>query len=137
LYRTPAGQAEFIICNHTIEEGFLDDKSGGFQLERSRLRNSEVLSRLCLILAIATIYLVSTGVSLVTLGLRALVDAHWFRELSYFKLGWRWLKHAITNQKALLRFAYLDPFPDPQPPISSWPQFSRPSLTLYSINSSL
>ena len=32
-----------------IEEGFLDDKSNGFQLESSRIRSAQMLSRLCLV----------------------------------------------------------------------------------------
>jgi hypothetical protein len=38
-----------------IEENFLDDKSNGFQLEDSGLRNAVPLSRLCLVSAVATL----------------------------------------------------------------------------------
>ena len=37
-----------------IEEGFLDDKSGGFQLESSQIRSAQALERLCFVLAVAT-----------------------------------------------------------------------------------
>ena len=37
-----------------IEENFLDDKSNGFELESSMIRSAPSLSRLCLVLAIAT-----------------------------------------------------------------------------------
>ena len=37
-----------------IEENFLDDKSAGFNLEDSQLKDSMALSRLCLILAVTT-----------------------------------------------------------------------------------
>ena len=40
-----------------IEENFLDDKSNGFQLESSLVRDAEALTRLCLVLAIATLSL--------------------------------------------------------------------------------
>jgi hypothetical protein len=40
-----------------IEENFLDDKSNGFQLESSLIRCAQALSRLCLVVAIATLYL--------------------------------------------------------------------------------
>src|SRR3990172_5556017 len=42
-----------------IEENFLDDKSNGFQLEASLIRSVNALERLCCVLAITTIYLVS------------------------------------------------------------------------------
>ena len=41
-----------------IEENFLDDKSGGFQLESSLFRSADAISRLCLVLALATLFLV-------------------------------------------------------------------------------
>lgn len=37
-----------------IEEEFLDEKSNGFQLEQSLIRSSIALSRLCLVMAVAT-----------------------------------------------------------------------------------
>jgi hypothetical protein len=57
-----------------IEENFLDDKSAGFQLESSQIEDAMALSRLCLILATATLYLVSTGTAVVEMGKRHLVD---------------------------------------------------------------
>ncbi len=42
-----------------IEENFLDDKSGGFQLESSRLRSRDAIARLALLLATATLYLLT------------------------------------------------------------------------------
>ncbi len=67
-----------------LEESFLDDKSAGFQLESGEIRTADALTRLGLILATATLYLVSTGIVVVSLGLRHLVDTHWQRGLSYF-----------------------------------------------------
>ncbi len=37
----------------------LDDKSNGFQLEASRMRPVQALERLCFVLAVVTLYLVS------------------------------------------------------------------------------
>lgn len=102
-----------------IEENFLDDKSAGFQLEASELRNAQVLERLCLILATATLYLVATGTAIQAMNLRLLVDPHWQRGLSYFQLGWRWLLFALTNQRPLLAFLWFDPEPDPEPVFAS------------------
>lgn len=44
-----------------IEEEFLDEKSNGFQLEQSLVRSPIALSRLCLVLAIATLFLTVQG----------------------------------------------------------------------------
>lgn len=116
-----------------IEENFLDDKSGGFQLEESEIRDAEAISRLCLILATATLYLVSTGTAIVTLGYRRLVDTHWKRGLSYFQIGWRWIDYALNNARNLLRFLWLDPGPDPDPPSASKSQDAEPRITVYCI----
>ncbi len=45
-----------------IEENILDDKSGGFQVQSSQIDNTEALNRLMMVLAAATLYLVSQGV---------------------------------------------------------------------------
>ena len=73
-----------------IEENFLDDKSAGFQIESSEIRDPGALSRLGLILATATLYLISIGTVVAQQGLRRLVDTHWNRGLSYFQIGWRY-----------------------------------------------
>lgn len=116
-----------------IEENFLDDKSAGFNLEDSLLHDSMAISRLCLILAVATIYLVSTGAAVIVSGLRPVVDTHWRRGLSYLQIGWRWCKYAVANRKWLHSFLWLPPFPDPEPAIASWKQFYRPTFELHSV----
>lgn len=116
-----------------IEENFLDDKSGGFQLESSLIRNAQALARLCLILAAATLYVVGTGSGVVALGLRRLVDSHWKRGLSYFKIGWRWIEYALTNHRYLLRFAWLDPGPDPDRVSASKKQDAQPGVIIYAL----
>lgn len=146
--QTPNGHEEWAIVSdeptdlHTfdefglrfdIEEGFLDDKSAGFQLESSEIRSSDALARLALILATTTLYLVSTGVAIVAMGHRCLVDAHWQRGLSYFHIGWRWVEHALTHGKRLLSFLWLDPGPDPLPVFASKSQAAKPIAALYSL----
>lgn len=66
-----------------IEENFLDDKSKGFQLESSLIRSPKALERLCFVLAMSTLYLVSQGTAVVQQGKRRFVDPHWFRSDSY------------------------------------------------------
>lgn len=102
-----------------IEENFLDDKSAGFQLESSRIRDAGALARLCFVLATATLYLVSTGTATVITGRRSLVDPHWFRGLSYMQIGWRWLQRALAFGEQLLSFIWLQPGPDPAPALAS------------------
>jgi len=45
-----------------IEENILDDKSNGFKIESSQIDNAEALTRLIMVLAAATLYLISQGV---------------------------------------------------------------------------
>jgi hypothetical protein len=116
-----------------IEENFLDDKSAGFQLEASEIRDAQALSRLGLILATATLYLVSSGVAVVAMGKRCLVDPHWNRGLSYFQIGWRWIEHALTHGKRLLPFFWFEPGPDPEPVYASKRQAVKPIAILSSL----
>jgi hypothetical protein len=116
-----------------IEENFLDDKSNGFQLQSTEIRDEQALSRLSLILATATLYLVCSGVAVVSLGYRQLVDPHWQRGLSYFQIGWRWIHYALYHGKRLLTFLWLDPEPDPEFVIASKKQASLPIAILYSL----
>jgi hypothetical protein len=59
-----------------VEEALLDEKSNGFGLEDSRLQGAAVLTRLCLVLAVATLYLVVRGSELVRQGRCRELDAH-------------------------------------------------------------
>ena len=117
-----------------LEENFLDDKSAGFQLESGEIRDADALARLGLILATATLYLVSTGTAVVALGLRHAVDTHWQRGLSYFQIGWRWIRHALSHSEYLLPFFWLEPGPDPYPAIASKSQAARPIAMIFEQN---
>ena len=108
-----------------IEENFLDDKSNGFQLESSLIRSAPALSHLCLILATATLYLVSQGTEVVRQGQRRRVDAHWFRGQSYLKIGWNWLHLALTRGYAIITHMYLSSALDPEPAMASKSQYQR------------
>lgn len=118
-----------------IEENFLDDKSAGFDLESSQIADSEALSRLCLILATATLYLVSIGTAVVDRGERHFVDTHWRRGLSYFQIGWRWIKRTLSFGGFLLPYLWLNSQADPEPAIASWKQCFEPDLRLSCIKS--
>ncbi len=98
-----------------IEESFLDDKSGGFQLEASLFCSADALSRLTLALAATTLFLVCQGVEVVASGKRRLVDAHWFRGNSYLKIGWKWVLRAAIAKYEIISQLRLPPVPDPEP----------------------
>ena len=82
----------------TLRKVFVLDKSNGFELESSEIRNAPALSRLCLVLALATLYLTAQGTEVVAQGKRRWVDPHWFRGSSYLKIGWNWVKTARSSR---------------------------------------
>jgi len=108
-----------------IEENFLEDKSNGFQLESSLIRSAEALTRLCFVLALATLDLVAQGVAVVQQGKRRWVDPHWFRGSSYLKIGWNWIRTALAKGYALLTQLRLPGGPDPEPAKASNPQAAK------------
>lgn len=57
-----------------IEEEILDEKSNGFQLERSQIRSVPALSRLCFVMAVATLFLSVQGQQVVSDGKRRWVE---------------------------------------------------------------
>lgn len=109
-----------------LEENFLDDKSNGFQVEASRLDDAVALERLFLVLAVATLHFTSVGVGVVQRKLRRWVDPHWDRGMSYFKIGWHWLRQQFRRNWPVLCPFWLDPAPDPQPAMASRRQAAHP-----------
>ena len=59
------------------------------------------------------------------MNLRAFVDTHWQRGISYFQLGWRWIHFALAQAERLLFFIWLEPGPDPEPVFASRKQANR------------
>jgi hypothetical protein len=114
-----------------IEENFLDDKSNGFQLESSRIRSAQALTRLCLVLAMATLYLVSQGTEVVQQGRRRLVDPHWFRGQSYLKIGWNWVNLALVRGYDLITRVHLSSAYDPEPAMASKRQYQHDCQTRF------
>ena len=98
-----------------IEQGFLDDKSGLFGLEDSKLRDAQCLSRLILVVSTATLFLVSEGVQAVDQGIRRQLNPHWKRGLSYLKIGLRAIHYALSRGHTVLRHLILYGEPDPKP----------------------
>ncbi len=97
----------------------MDLKSNGFNLEASRLRDKFALSQLCGVIALTMLFLVLQGVQVVASGKRRQVDTHWNRGMSYLKLGWNWIRLAITQQWKIQVYLFLPSLPDPQPAIAS------------------
>lgn len=102
-----------------IEEEILDEKSNGFQLERSEIRDVPALSRLCRVMAVTSLLLSVQGQQVVAAGKRRWVDAHWSRGNSYFCIGWEWLKGCWHQNWTLFPTLALQGGSDPEPAIAS------------------
>lgn len=85
-----------------IEEMFGDMKGHGFDLEKSRLRTSQRLSRLTLVVCILYVWLMTLGEFVLQQALHPEVDRTDRHDLSLFRLGWDWLER---------RLVFDDPFP--------------------------
>jgi hypothetical protein len=109
-----------------IEENSLDDKSHGFQRESSLVRDADALTRLCLVLAVTTLYLVAQGPQVVTTHKRRWVDPHWLRGNSYLRIGWQWVKTALARGWVLFAPLRLSGTPDPDPSRASASQSTPP-----------
>jgi hypothetical protein len=114
-----------------IEENVLDDKSNGLQLASSLIRSAPALTRLCLVLAMTTLYLVSQGVEVVKQGKRRWVDPHWLRGQSYVKIGWNWVKLALSRGLPLSTNLHLSSDCDPEPAMASKRQYQHDCQTRY------
>jgi hypothetical protein len=79
-----------------IEEMFGDLKGHGWDVEKTRLRHPDRLSRLLLALCVLYVWLTLFGVRLVKAGHRAWVDRRDRRDLSYFRIGWDTLERCFT-----------------------------------------
>lgn len=113
-----------------IEEAFLDDQSGGWHLQSSQLRSVCVLSRLCFILALATLYVSAQGLEVVHAGKRRWVDPHWFRGNSYFRIGLEWVRSALFQGWRLIRRVAFFSNSDPEPAMASRSQHQQRSHRL-------
>jgi hypothetical protein len=114
-----------------IEENFLDDKSAGFNLEDSKLHDTVSLERLCVVIATATVYLVSTGQAVIDQGLQKTVDTHWYRGLSILQIGWRWCLRAVAIGGWLLSFSWLPSDAYPEIVMGSWKQFVQQAYDIH------
>ena len=102
-------------CRMQIEAGFKDDKSGGWNWEDSPLTRPYQVERLCLVMAVATLYAVTEGTFLADSGRRQELDPHDARSLSYFQLGCRSFKRLLSQGRRLRLKLRLPSRPDPDP----------------------
>jgi hypothetical protein len=88
----------------SIEQSFRDDKSGGFNMEHTRLQHAERIDHLLLAIAIATLWCHEVGEFVLKQGdaLRCQVDPAHERTLSLFQLGLRWLKRTLATDLLVL-----------------------------------
>ena len=75
-----------------IEPHFKDYQSAGFELLDSRLRGTQALTTLLMLLATAMLIAISAAIQLVASGKRHSLDWHSKRGLSFFQLGLRHLQ---------------------------------------------
>jgi len=97
LQIAPSCQAEFVICDQTIEEMFGDLKKHGFDLESTMLHTFLRLSRLTLAVACLYVWLISVGGRTIRRGWRSQVDRSDRRDLSIFQIGFRFIQRSLTN----------------------------------------
>ena len=83
----------------SIEQSFRGDKSGGFDMEHTRLQHAERIDHLLLATAIATLWCHELGEFVLKHGKpsRSQVDPALIRTLSLFQLGLRWLKRTLAT----------------------------------------
>jgi hypothetical protein len=83
----------------SIEQSFRDDKSGGFDLEHTRLQHAQRIDHLLLAMSIATLWCHELGEFVLKQGesTRCLIDPAHERTLSLFQLGLRWLKRFLAT----------------------------------------
>jgi hypothetical protein len=85
-------------CKRTgCEQLHRDEKSGGFNWQRSHVKNPTHARRLVLLLALATILSLSMGTRVLKRGLRKMLEATQKRRFSVFQLGVRWL--TLSSQR--------------------------------------
>ena len=88
------------------------------------------LSRLCFILALATLYVTAQGVAVVESGKRRWVDTHWFRGNSYFRIGLDWIHAALIDGWQLVNRVLFSSNTDPETAMASRWQHEKRSFLL-------
>ena len=97
-------------CKRTwCEESHRDEKSGGLNWQRSRVRDPAHAQRLVLLIALANLLCITLGAGAIKRGLRHLFEPRRRRMLSVFQLGMRWLGWAMAHDQPLSPMPSLPP----------------------------
>ena len=83
------------------------------------------------VLALTTLYLVAQGTEVVQQGKRRWVDPHWFRGQSYMKIGWNWVKLALSKGLNLITTMHLSSACAPEPAMASKRQYQQDCQTRF------
>lgn len=95
----PAGR-DMLVCyvgRFSIEEMFRDFKEQGFRLEKTRLKDTQRVSRLVLCVCIAYVFALLLGETVETKGLGRFVERSAKRHLSLFQMGLRYLRRLLVH----------------------------------------
>lgn len=84
-----------------VEEMFGDFKAHGFDLEQTRLRHCQRLSRLTLAVALLYLWLVAFGSKTIKAGQRHLIDRKDRRDLSIFRIGKDMFDRFVVNEQSI------------------------------------
>jgi hypothetical protein len=110
---TNAPDVTHALYAHRIwqEESFRDLKSGGWQWQRSQVRQLDHAERLILALALAYAWTLSLGTQAIRLGktLRRQLSRGRARRFSVFRLGIRYLYHLIRSQEPICMALFFRP----------------------------
>ena len=129
-----------MVSDFKLKRNCKGEKSNGFPLERSQIRSAPALSRLCPVIAVATLLLTVQGQQVVITDKRRWVDAHWQRGNSYLRIGWNWLLGVLYQGWHLFStICCLDVLilnlhlPRKSKPKSSWSESSLSSPTVLAL----
>ena len=98
----PPGAAEFVICDHTIETFFSDQKSRGFHSHKSHISDPQRLSRLLIAACLAYIWIIYLGSLCEKEGWRNVIHRRDRCDVSLFQLGLRLLEHFLNEDLPIL-----------------------------------
>ena len=88
---------EFVICDHTIETFFSDQKSRGFHLHKSPITDHKRLSRLLIAACLAYFWIVYLGALCTKEGHGDIIHRRRRCDLSLFQLGLRMLDYFLNE----------------------------------------
>jgi DDE family transposase len=95
----PAGRGILVRYGgrFSIEEMFRDFKEQGFRLEKTRLQDTQRVSRLVLCVSLAYVFALLLGEAVEARGIRQFVERSVKRQSSLFQMGLRYLKRLLVQ----------------------------------------